>query len=151
MKIYLLKDVEKVGMAGEIISVADGYGANFLVARKLGIQVTPANETELRARQKVIEQRSQVVATKSSMLAERIKGLKLTLKRTIHDSDKLYGSVSEHEVVDLLAEQGVSVSKNQVIFEKSIKTKGSYPVTIKLSSTLKPIITLQVIAAASAK
>lgn len=79
------------------------------------------------------------------MLAEKIKGLTVTIGRKMHDSEKLYGSISEAEVVEALAGQGVSISKSQVLFDKSIKEKGSYKVTIKLSSSLKPEMTLKVI------
>lgn len=144
MRIFLLKDVEKVGMAGEIIDIAQGYARNFLIPKKLGVEVTTQNESQFKHKIKVIEHRKEVVATKTSMLAEKIKAIELTLKRKMHDGGKLYGSISPAEIVDLLSEQGVSVSKNQVLFD-TIKSKGSYPVTIKLSSKLQPTLTLKVV------
>ena len=147
MKVYLLQNVEKVGLAGEIIKVSDGYGSNYLIPRKLGIEVTPQNEAQLKKREKIIEKRQEVIATQTSMLAERIKSLKLTLKRKLHDDGKLYGSVNPIEIVDLLAANGVSVSKSQINFgDKSIKAKGSYEVIVKLSSRLQPKLTLTVVA-----
>ena len=146
MKVYLLKDIEKVGLAGEVLNVKDGFAANFLFPKKLAIRVTPENETLYAKQAKKVEKRKEVVATKTSMLAEKIKGTTLTLARKIHDDSRLYGSISEGEVVDALAQQGISVSKSQVLFEKSIKEKGTYKVTIKLSSALQPQITLKVVA-----
>jgi len=67
------------------------------------------------------------------------------LKRKLHDDGKLYGSVNPSEIVDLLAAHGVSVAKNQIEMEKSIKEKGSYEVTIKLSSRLQPKVTLNIV------
>jgi large subunit ribosomal protein L9 len=145
MKVYLLKDVEKVGIAGEIIKVSDGFARNNLLPRKLGIEVTDNNESYFKQREKVIEKRHEVIATKTSMLAERIKSIKLVLKRKLHDDGKLYGSVNPTEVVQLLSNNGISVSKNQIEFDKSIKEKGSYEVTVKLSSRLQPKLILQVI------
>lgn len=144
MKVFLLKDVEQFGIKGEIVSTSDGYARNFLIPRKLAIEVTPENQDSLKHRVKVVEHRKEVVATKTSMLAEQIKSLELILKRKMHEG-RLYGSVSPQEVMDLLAEKGVSVSKSQIEFDKSIKTKGEYPVVIKLSSKLKPTLTLKVI------
>jgi large subunit ribosomal protein L9 len=144
MKIYLLKDVEKVGVAGEIIKVSDGYGLNYLIPRKLGLEVTEKNERDFKKREKVIEKRHEVIATQTSMLAERIKSLSLTLKRKLHDDGKLYGSINPSEVMDLLANNGISVSKNQIEFDKSIKAKGTYEVTVKLSSRLQPKLKLTV-------
>ncbi|MCX5922018.1 MAG: 50S ribosomal protein L9 [Candidatus Dependentiae bacterium] len=145
MKVFLLKNVEKIGMAGEIIKVADGFGTNFLLARKLAVEVTPNNEESFKKREKIVEKRKEVVATKTSMLAEKINGLKVTLKRKLHDDGKLYGSVNASEIVDVLAEKGISVTKSQIEFGKSIKAKGSHEVTIKLSSTLQPVINVNIV------
>lgn len=146
MKVFLLKDVAKIGMAGEVVKVSDGYAANFLFPRKLAVQVTPENEASFEERRKKLEKRESVIETQTSMLAERIKSLTLTLKRKIHDGGKLYGSVAPQEIVDLLADKGVSISKNQVIFGKTIKEKGTHSVTIKLSSRLQPVVTVKILA-----
>lgn len=146
MKVYLLKDVEKIGMAGEIIKVNDGYAANFLLPRRLAVQITPENEAAYVAKKRTIEKRQEVIATKTSLLAERIKSLEVVIKRKMHDNDQLYGSLSAQEVVDALAAKGFSIAKNQVEFDKSIKTKGAYRVKIKLSTKLQPDILVKVIA-----
>jgi large subunit ribosomal protein L9 len=145
MKVYLLQDVEKVGVEGEIIQVSEGYARNSLIPRKLALEVTSSNESFFKKREKVIEKRQEVIATKTSMLAERIKSTKLTLKRKLHDDGKLYGSVNPAEIVDLLATNGISVAKNQIEFDKSIKEKGQYEITVKLSSRLQPKLMLQVV------
>lgn len=145
MKVYLLKDIERVGLAGEIITVSDGYALNFILPRKLGVQITQHNEANFKGRIKVVEHRKEVVASKTSMLAQRISALEVKIKRAIHDDGKLYGAINAQEVVDGLAVFGVSVSKNQVIFDKNIKEKGAHKVTIKLSSKLTPTVTVKVI------
>ncbi len=145
MKVFLLKDVPKVGFTHELIKVSDGYAKNFLFPRSLAIEVTAANKAFYETKSKSIKDRKGALESKSSMLAEKIKGLRLSVKRKMHDDDRLYAAVSPSEVVDLLAAQGVSISKNQVVFEKSIKTKGRHAVVIKLSSKLQPKVTLRVV------
>ncbi len=145
MKIYLLKDIEKIGIAGEIITVSDGYAKNFIFPRKLGVEVTDSNLDFFKNRAKSIENRKEVIATATSMLSEQIKNITLTIKRKLHDDKKLYAAVNPSDIVDLLAEKNIKVSKSQIIFEKSIKEVGVYPVTIKLSSKLQPQMTLKVI------
>ena len=145
MKVYLVKDVEKIGLAGEVLKVKDGFASNYLIPRKLAIEVTPGNEGFYKSRIKLVEHRKEVVSSKTSMLAEKIASLKLVVKRKMHDDGKLYGAINALEIVDLLKEKGVSVTKSQVELEKSIKTKGAFEVTIKLSSSLKPKISLQVL------
>jgi large subunit ribosomal protein L9 len=146
MRIFLLKDVEQIGMAGEIIKVKDGFGQNFLVPRKLGVEVTEHNESQFVTRIKHVEHRKDVIASKTSMLAEKIKSVTVQVKRKVHDDGKLFGSITPCEVVEALASKGVSVSKSQVDFGKSIKATGSHEVKIKLSSKLQPTFTLVVAA-----
>lgn len=145
MKVFLLQDVEKVGAAGEIIKVSDGFARNNLLPRKLAIEVTPSNENDFKKREKVLERRQEVIETKTSLLAERVGSMSLVLKRKLHDDGKLYAKINENEIIELLSAQGVSVSRSQIEFEKSIKEKGSYQVTIKLSSRLQPKFKLNVV------
>ncbi|NRB21598.1 50S ribosomal protein L9 [Candidatus Dependentiae bacterium] len=146
MRIFLYKDVPKVGMAGEIVKVKDGFALNFLFPQKLGVEVTRKNESEFKKREKTIERRSEVITTQTSMLAEKIKSTTVVIKCKVHDDGKLYGSLSPKKIVDALAAKGISVASNQVILNKSIKTSGKHDVIIKLSSRLKPTLTVKVTA-----
>lgn len=145
MKVFLLKDIEKVGMAGEIIETAEGHARNYLIPRKLAVEVTSKNEDAFKNRIKMVEHRKETISTQTSMLAEKIKSTELVLKRKMHDGEKLYGSISAGEIVDALALKGISVSKSQVDFDKSIKTKGTYSVVIKLSSRLQPTLKVKIV------
>lgn len=146
MKVFMLKDVQRVGMKGEIVEVSSGYARNYILPNNLGIEVTPQNQANLENKVKTIENRKNVIASKSSMLAEKIKSIKLTMPKKLHDNDKLYGAISANEIVDLLAKEGVNINKSQVEFDKSIKSKGVHEVIIKLTSSLKPKLKLKVIA-----
>jgi large subunit ribosomal protein L9 len=149
VRVFLLKDVEKVGMAGEIIKAAEGYARNFLIPRKMGVEVTKQNEASFVNRLKTVEKRKEVVESKTSMLAEKIKNVQLTLKRKIHDNDQLYGSISAKEIVDeLTKEHGITIANSQVVMAKAIKTKGQHTVTIKLSNSLQPILKIKIVAEA---
>lgn len=146
MKVFLLKDVVKVGLKHEIIKVSDGYAKNFLFPQKLGVEVTPANEKEYTDKARKIENRAAIIESTSSVLGNQIEQLHLKLKKKMHDDNKLYAAVSQNEIVDLLKEHNISISKSQVIFDKAIKAKGTFEVTIKLSSKIQPKFNLQVIA-----
>ncbi len=145
MRVYLRKNIEKIGMAGEIIKVGDGYARNYLIPNGFAIEITKKNESSYQEKAQSVEHRKEVIATQTSMLAEKIKTFKVTLKRKMHDDGKLYGAINSTEIVELLANKGISIAKNQVTFDKSIKTKGSYKVTIKLTSRLKPQLSLIII------
>ncbi|HJM68915.1 MAG TPA: 50S ribosomal protein L9 [Candidatus Babeliales bacterium] len=149
MKVYMLKNVERIGLAGEVIKVPEGYARNFLIPRKFAEAVTPANEAMYAKKAIVLKNRKEAVSSKTSMLAEKISQLKLMLKKKIHDNDKLYGSINSSEVVDVLKAAGVVVSKNQIVFDKRITQKGKYDVTVKLSATLQPKFSLKIVSEAA--
>lgn len=144
IRVFLKKDVERLGFAGEIVKVSEGYATNFLIPKKLGVVVTPANESGFKKKLKDVENRKEAIQTKTSMLAEKIKGLKLKITTKVHDDNKLYGSINPSEIVDLLAKEGVSVTKSQIKFDKSIKTTGWFDITVKLSNNLQPNLKLKV-------
>lgn len=145
MKVFLLKDVDKIGIEGEIIKVKEGFAINYLLPQKLAVVITDKNEANYLKKVKSIENRKEAISTKTSMLAEKIKALKLTIKRKMHE-DKLYGSISPIEIVELLENEGVKVAKSQIEFDKVIKQQGNYEVTIKLSNQLQPKFALRVVA-----
>lgn len=145
MKVFLKKDIQKVGLAGEIIKVEDGYARNYLFPRGLAVEITPSNEQFYVSKAKTVDHRKEVIETETSILAEKIGTLKLTLKRKMHDDGKLYGAVGSNEIAALLEEKGVNASKSQIKIDKSIKTKGTFEVTVKLSARLQPKVTITIV------
>jgi large subunit ribosomal protein L9 len=148
MKVFMLKDVEKVGMMGSMVTVADGFAMNFLFPRKLALEVTDQNTQSFRVKIQQEVQKTQVVNSKIAMMAERINALHIVIKEKTHDDGKLYGAVGADEIVQLLKDKEISIDKKQVEFDKNIKSIGEHKVTIKLSSKLKPQLTLKVVALA---
>ena len=145
MRVFLKKDIEKVGMAGEIIRVSDGFARNFLLPQRLAVEITPKNAEFYQKQLKKVEHRKDVISTKTSMLGQRISSITLKIKRKMHDDGKLYGAISQSEVVDALSAEGVRIAKNQVIFAKSVKKKGAHEAIIKLSSRLQPRIKILIL------
>jgi len=146
MNVFLLKDIVQVGLKNEIIKVSDGYAKNFLFPAKLAVEVTKANENLYKEKSRQVENRAAIIESTSSLLGDQIAKLSLKLKKKMHDNNKLYAAVNASEIVDLLKENKIVVSKSQIIFDKAIKEKGSFVVTIKLSSKIQPQFTLQVMA-----
>jgi large subunit ribosomal protein L9 len=146
MEVYLCKDIEKIGLAGEIIKVGDGFARNFLIPQGLAVEITSHNKNQYLSKIRKVENRKEVIATQTSMFAEKLNTVTITLKRKMHDNGQLYGSINSSEIADALAEKGISITKSQVEFDKPIKSKGSFKVTIKLSTRLKPTITVTIIA-----
>jgi len=145
MKVFLLKDVESIGKAGQIVTVTDGYAANFLFPRKLAQKVGEGSELFFVQKIKKAEQSAQDLSVKTSHLAERIKATSISITKRVHDDGKLYGSISADEIVDGLKNKGLVVSKKQIVFEKTIRTVGTHKVVIKLSSKLLPEVIVVVV------
>ncbi|MCK4517678.1 50S ribosomal protein L9 [Candidatus Babeliales bacterium] len=147
MKVYMLKDVEKVGMSGSVIKVSDGYAANFLIPRKLARKIEVSEAAFFKNRSVKDKVVTEVLNSKVAMLAERIKNLHLVVKERIHDDGKLYGSVGADEVVELLKAKDISINRKQVEFKKAIRAVGEHKVIIRLTSKFTPELTLKVVAA----
>ena len=145
MNVFLLKNIVGVGLKNEIVKVSSGYARNFLFPQKAALEVNKKNSGEFAKSEKKIAHRKDVIESKTSMLAGSIQTTKLTIKCKTHDNGKLYASVTPQKIVAGLSKQGISIAKNQVIFNKSIKAVGEFDVTIKLSSKLLPTIKLKVI------
>ena len=146
MEVYLRKDIEKIGLAGEIIKVGDGFARNFLIPQGIAVEITSHNKNQYVAKIRKVENRKEVIASQTSMLAEKLNTIAITLKRKMHDDGQLYGSINASEIVEALATKGVSITKSQVEFDKSIKSKGTYKVEIRLTTKIKSTITVTVIA-----
>ena len=146
MKVYMLKDVVNIGMAGTMINVSDGYAKNFLFPRKLAVQVTAENASSFKVKIEAVKQKGEIINSKVAMLAEKINTLHLTIKEKTHDDGKLYGSVGPDEIVELLKKNEIVVNRKQIEFDKSVKAIGDHKVTVKLSSKLKPQFILKVTA-----
>ncbi len=140
----MLKDVEAVGMTGQIIKVSDGHAKNFLIPKGLAREIKPAEMPFYQSRVVQKKVATEVITSKVAMLAERIKNMHVTIKKTIHDDGKLYGSISADEIVELLKEKEISIDRKQVEFDKAIKATGEHSVIIKLSSKFKPKLIVKV-------
>lgn len=145
MLVYMLKDVEKVGMAGTVVKVSDGHARNILLPRKLAIEVRENERAFYEAKAKQAKITAEVVTSKVAMLAERIRNLHVTIKRRAHDDGKLYGAVNAEEIVELLGEKEIPINKKQVEFGKGIRTLGEHKAVIRLNSKLRPELTVKVI------
>ena len=149
MRVYLLKDIENVGMSGTLVNVSDGYASNYLFPHKLAVKVEKNQEEFYKNKVIKAEVLKEVVSTKLGMLAERIKQIHVSLKKRVHDDGRLYGSVSADEVVELLKSKDVTANRKQIVFGKSVKTTGEHAVGVKLNAKLIPEFTLKVVAEAA--
>jgi len=140
MKVLLLKDVYKLGHAGDVKKVADGYGRNFLLPQGLAVLATPgALKTVERIREKAAVERA-ALNQEMSGIAEKLTNVELQFYSKAGETGKLYGSITSQMVVDELNKKaGTSLSKHQ-IESGPIRTLGEHLATVRLTVDLTPKI-----------
>ena len=144
MKVILTADVEKLGKAGEMKEVAEGYGRNFLIARKLAV---PAAGGAYRAWQHDIasrEEKRKREREEAEIAAQRIGSTTLTMGVKVGEGGKLYGSITAKDIADALGRRGITIDRHKVDLEEPLKTLGTYKVAIKVFPGLTPEVTIAV-------
>lgn len=132
MKLLLSEDVKDLGLAGDIVSVANGYGRNYLLPRKLAVEVTAANLKQIESVKKVRAAREMERVKDLRMLAERVAAVDITIKERVSDADTLYGSVTAKQLVDTLAAEGIVLEPEMIKLDEPIKTLGVHRVRIRM-------------------
>ncbi len=147
MKVIFLEDVPPVAKAGEIKEVADGYGRNFLIPKKLATIAKPPDVSMVEARIKM-RARSQAQAEgESAEVAEQLDGKEITLKARAGDKDRLYGSITSADIVaEIQNATGLVVDKRKIELDEPIHQLGSYEIAIRLVKDIVPHIKVSVVA-----
>jgi large subunit ribosomal protein L9 len=142
MKILLLKDVYKLGRAGEVKKVAAGYGRNYLIPQGLAVLATPgALQQAEYIREKAAAQRD-ALNKEMSGIAEKMVGLVLTFPAKASETDKLYGSITTHMIAETLSEKtGIEIFRRQ-IDSQPLRMLGEHKVPVRLTVDLIPAITV---------
>jgi large subunit ribosomal protein L9 len=142
MKILLIKDVYKLGRAGDIKKVADGYGRNFLLPQGLAVLATAG---ALRQADRIREDATKRRATlnhEMSAVAEVLNGVALAFGVKAGDTGKMYGSITNQNIADAIKEKtGIEIKRQQVDLQ-SVRELGEYTAVIRLTIDLVPEITV---------
>lgn len=132
MKLMLRSNVKNLGKTGDVVTVADGYGRNFLLPRGLAAEVNPATEQWIKAEMKREAVREAARVEEYKALAEKFAGVDITLQERVSGEDNLYGSVTPKEIAGKLAEQGIEVEADRIQIAEPIKKLGVHTVHVKL-------------------
>jgi large subunit ribosomal protein L9 len=144
MKVLLIKDVYKLGRAGDVKKVADGYGRNFLLPQKMAVLATPgAIKTAERIRSKAAEKRV-ILNDEMSVVAKALEKVQLSFGARAGETGKLYGSITSQEVVESLQKKTGYELKRQQLDMQPLRTLGEHIVRIRLTMDLIPEIKVTV-------
>jgi large subunit ribosomal protein L9 len=151
MKVILIENVSSLGKAGDLAQVAEGYGRNFLIPKKLALEATAANLRHLEKQKDSFLQKATKEKHQAAELAARIEQLPCTLARPAGESEKLFGSVTTLDLNKFLQEQGISIDRRKIHLSNPIKTLGSYTVALKLHPEVTAQMKVNVVAASPAE
>jgi large subunit ribosomal protein L9 len=144
MEIILLERVEKLGQMGDVVSVKPGYARNFLLPQGKALRANKGNlerfETEKSQREADNLARRSDAETEAGKMA----GLAVSMVRAASEMGQLFGSVNSRDIADAVTEAGFTISRAQVVMEKSIKTLGLHDTRIRLHPEVTVTVTVNV-------
>jgi len=145
MKVLLIKDVYKLGRAGDVKKVADGYGRNFLIPQGMAVLATPgALKQADRIRKSAAEHRA-VVNEEMGGVAESLAKVRLSFSARAGETGKLYGSITSQDVADQIQEKtGISIKRQQIDMQP-LRSLGEHIIRIRLTMDLIPELKVNVI------
>lgn len=133
MRLILREEIDHLGRRGDIVNVARGYARNYLLPKRLAMEVTNDNLRLIEKEKKIYEAKLAKEKVEAETLAASFSSVKLTFERKVHgEGDELYGSVSPSDIAEALERQGLSVEKRKIALDHPVKNLGEYTVSIKL-------------------
>ena len=152
MEIILKEDVEKLGSRGDVVKVADGYGRNFLLPRRLAIEANAANKAVIEQMKHASVRRFAKEKTQAESLAEQLNAVALTFTRKTGEGDHLFGSVTSSDISAELDKRGfTAVERRKIQLAEPIKSLGETSVPIRLHRDVTAHIKVTVSKEASAE
>lgn len=134
MKVILREDMKRLGNAGEMVEVSDGFARNFLIPQAKAIKATIGNIRQLEHQKRGVYHKINKAKIEAESLVGRIESLSCTISMRAGEKDKLFGSVTSRDIAQSLREEGIEIDRKNIILEEPIKALGIYTVPIKLQA-----------------
>jgi large subunit ribosomal protein L9 len=146
MKLILKETIESLGIIGSEVEVADGYARNYLLPQGKAVMDTPQNRKALEKEKVKFDLQIAKEKAFAEEMARRLEGLECRITAKVTEEDRLYGSVTVHDIIEALEAQDVKVEKRMILLPNPIKTTGTYKVPIRVYKEVEPEITVEVVA-----
>lgn len=145
MEVILTEDINKLGKAGDVVKVKDGYGRNYLLPQKKALIADPSNIKQLESQKKMVEARAAKSKKEAEDIAAKIGGMELTIEKEAGEGDRLFGSVTNMDISAALGKKGIQVDRHRILLESPIKNIGTYEIPIKVQSEVTATLKLWVV------
>jgi large subunit ribosomal protein L9 len=145
MKVLLIKDVYKLGRAGDVKKVADGYGRNFLIPQGMAVLATAGAVSKAEAIRTKAAERRNLLNEEMSVVAEALKKVQISFGARAGETGKLYGSITSQEVADAIQQKTGFPVKRQQLDMQPLRSLGEHNVRVRLTMDLIPEIKVTVV------
>lgn len=144
MEVILLQDVEKLGVRGKIVKVADGYGRNYLLPKKLAVAATSQNRKWVEQQRVKFLKLEAKEKAEAEELAKLLQGATVVVYRKAGEKGTLFGSVTAMDIAERLAAQGFNIDKRRIHLDPPLKVLGEYDVPVKLHPEVTAAVKVKV-------
>ena len=144
MKVILLQDVKGKGKKGQMIEVSDGYARNFMLPKKMAIEATADAINTMKMNDKATQERIAREKAEALAISKKLREMTLTVTAKGGGAGRLFGSVTNQEIADALAKQGIKLDKRKIVISDPIKSVGTYTVTCKLGYEINAPLTVKI-------
>jgi len=144
-EVILMEDVTGLGDQGDVVQVADGYARNYLLPKSLAAPVTEATRRRLEKKRKEREAERAQQRAEHEALARKIEQTSCTIPVKTGEEGKLFGSVGVQDILASLAEQGLTLSRNQLLLEAPIRELGVFKIPVKLQPEMEATLKVWVV------
>jgi large subunit ribosomal protein L9 len=145
MKVILQKPVDKLGVPGDIVEVADGYARNYLVPRGLAVKATKGGVKHIDSLKRAHSVRVNKAKAEAEQVAGKLTGTPIAVRAHAGEEGKLFGSVTAADVADAIEKQtGVRIDRHDVHLDEAIRSVGTHEVRVHLFPEVDPVLTVEV-------
>lgn len=132
MEVILKEDISNLGHRGDVVKVADGYGRNYLLPRKLAMEATAANKAVIEQMKAAAVRRSAKEKAEAEQVVAQLNSISLVFERRVGENEHLFGSVTSSDIAQELAAKGFSIDRRKVQLDEPLKSTGEFHVPVKL-------------------
>ena len=145
MEIILKQDVKNLGYKDDIVTVKDGYGANYLIPQGYAIMATPTAKKIHAENMKQRAQKEAKIRTDAEALAAKLEGTTVKVAAKVSSNGKVFGSISNIQVAEALAAQGIEIDRRNITIDgDTIKEVGTFDAQIKCYRDIKAAVKIEV-------
>ena len=132
MEVILKEDIDSLGHRGDVVKVADGYGRNYLLPKKLAMEANAANKAVIEQMKASAVRRSAKEKSEAEALVGQLDNVALVFVRKVGDHDHLFGSVTSADIANALEAKGFNIDRRKVHLEEPLKQLGEFHIPVRL-------------------